>query len=427
MNVLIVGSGGREHALAWKMAQSPQVSKVYVAPGNGGTAKEKKVENILIKATEISRLIQFAKENQIALTLVGPEDPLVLGIVDAFTEEGLACFGPTKAGAQLEGSKQFAKDFMSRHTISTAEYRVFTDAKQAKTYLSECDYPVVIKADGLAAGKGVVVAENELHAHNVIDHFMTNHLLGHAGDRVIIERYLKGQEVSFIVMVDGEHVVAFPTSQDHKARDDGDLGPNTGGMGAYSPAPLVTPEMHEHIMQTIINPTIKGLAAEGIPYRGFLYAGLMLVEDEGAYLLEYNCRLGDPEAQVLLFRLKSDFYTLCQAAIQGQLGNTSVEWISQPTLGVVLASSGYPEKYPTGEVISGIPEEELIDGKVFHAGTVVDENQQVITSGGRVLCAVAMGENLAEAQTLAYTLADKIEWPSRYCRRDIGYKALKGI
>lgn len=427
MNVLIVGSGGREHALAWKMAQSPQVTKVYVAPGNGGTATEKKVENIPIKATEIEQLLLFAKENQIALTVVGPEDPLVLGIVDRFQDAGLACFGPPKAGAQLEGSKQFAKDFMSRHNIPTAEYRVFTDPKQAKAYLKECDYPIVIKADGLAAGKGVVIAENESHAVNVIDHFMTNHLLGHAGDRVVIERFLKGQEVSFIVMVDGNHTIAFPTSQDHKARDDGDLGPNTGGMGAYSPAPLVTPQMHEHIMQTIIKPTIQGLAEEGVTYRGFLYAGLMLVEDEGAYLLEYNCRLGDPEAQVLLFRLKSDFYSLCQAAVQGKLDSATVEWLSHPTLGVVLASQGYPEKYPTGEKIVGIPQEELSDGKVFHAGTVIDENKQIITSGGRVLCAVAMGENLAEAQTLAYILADKIEWPSRYCRRDIGYKALKEI
>jgi phosphoribosylamine--glycine ligase len=424
MKILIIGNGGREHALAWKMAQSPQVTKVFVAPGNGGTALEEKVENIDIAATEIQKLLEFAQAQEITFTVVGPEVPLVLGIVDLFSKAGLRCFGPTKNAAQLEGSKRFAKEFMSRHHIPTADYHVFNDPAKAAAYLEKCQFPIVIKADGLAAGKGVVIVENQSHAHCVINHFMSEKTLGDAGSQIVIEQFLTGEEASFIVMVDGENYVEFATSQDHKTRDDGDQGPNTGGMGAYSPAPVITPELRAKVLREVIEPTIKGFKKDGITYRGFLYAGLMISDENELNVLEYNCRLGDPEAQVLLFRLESDLYALCEAAFAGKLNEFDIQFKSQPALGVVLASQGYPDKYPTGEVIEGIPEEELIDGKVFHAGTKLQDDT-ILTNGGRVLCAVAQGDTLAQAQTLAYELADRISWDSKFCRRDIGDKGLR--
>lgn len=422
-NVFIIGSGGREHAMAWKMAQSPHVAKVYVAPGNAGTALENKVENVDIAATDINGLLAFAKEKSIAFTLVGPEAPLVAGIVDTFENAGLRCLGPNQMAAQLEGSKQFAKDFMIRHNIPTADYRVFTDSIKAKKHLEQCAYPVVIKADGLAGGKGVVIAENQVHAHCVLEKFMEEKTLGDAGVRVVIEEFLVGDELSFIVMVDGEHIVEFASSQDHKARDDNDQGPNTGGMGAYSPSVIITPALHQEIMETIIKPTITGLREEGILYRGFLYAGLMISEQEKPYVLEYNCRLGDPEAQVLLYRLESDFYELCIEALNGRLDEYQMEFTSKPAVGVVLAAKGYPDQYPCGEKIIFHTEAES-EGKIFHAGTKM-ENNEVLSAGGRVLCAVASGQSIAQAQTQAYVLADSVEWSSKYYRRDIANKALR--
>ncbi len=422
MNILIIGSGGREHALAWKMAQSPEVTRVFVAPGNAGTAQEPKVENIDIGVTDTNRLVSFATRNDIALTIVGPEAPLVIGVVDAFTEAGLRCFGPVQAAAQLEGSKRFTKEFLARHKIPTAEYASFTDLEQARAYIRNKGAPIVVKADGLAAGKGVIVAQTEQEAIAATEDMLAGNAFGDAGHCVVIEEFLTGEEASFIVMVDGEHVLPLATSQDHKPRDNGDKGPNTGGMGAYSPAPVITPELHERIMEQVIYPTVRGLAAEGTPYTGFLYAGLMIAADGVPRVLEYNCRFGDPETQPIMMRLKSDLVELCDKALDGQLQHTTAEWDSRPALGVVMAAGGYPDSYNTGDTITGLPAE-LPDLKVFHAGTK-ERNGKIVTNGGRVLCVTALGNTIAEAQQHAYEAVAKIHWNNVYYRTDIGYRAI---
>ncbi|NVJ68029.1 MAG: phosphoribosylamine--glycine ligase [Gammaproteobacteria bacterium] len=421
MNVLIIGSGGREHALAWKTAQSEKVSKVFVAPGNAGTALENKVENVAIGSENIDGLIAFAKDNNVELTIVGPEAPLVIGVVDAFAEAGLKCFGPTQGAAQLEGSKAFTKDFLARHKIPTAAYQNFTEIEPAKAFVREMGTPIVIKADGLAAGKGVIIAENFEQADAAIDDMLAGNKFGDAGHRVVVEEFLQGEEASFIVMVDGKNILPLATSQDHKARDNGDKGPNTGGMGAYSPAPVVTPEMHDRIMQQVIIPTVEGMESEGHPYTGFLYAGVMIDKDGVPKVLEFNCRFGDPETQPIMSRLQSDLSELCLAAIDGKLDTVEANWDPRAALGVVLAAGGYPESYPKGDVISGI--ENVVDGKVFHAGTA-EKDGQVVTNGGRVLCVVALGENVTEAQKKAYQAVDKISWDKVYFRTDIGHRAI---
>ncbi|QGN93669.1 Phosphoribosylamine--glycine ligase [Piscirickettsia salmonis] len=424
MKVLVVGQGGREHAMAWKIAQSDQVTAVFVAPGNAGTSLEEKVSNIAIDALDINGLIHFARNNAIDLTVIGPEAPLVAGIVDQFNEAGLRCFGPSQAAAQLEGSKAFSKDFLARFSIPTAEYQVFNEIEPAKQYLQAKGVPIVIKADGLAAGKGVVVAWSTEEATTAIDDMLGVNRFGDAGHRIVIEEFLQGEEASFMVMCDGKSIVPFATSQDHKARDDGDQGPNTGGMGAYSPAPVIDEEMHEKIMRTVIEPTIEGLAQEGITYTGFLYAGIMITAT-GPKVLEFNCRLGDPETQPLLFRLKSDFAKACLAATEQQLTEDALVWDERVALGVVLAAQGYPEQYPTGEVISGL-DHTLIqtEAKVFHAGTRLNTEGQVVTAGGRVLCATALGINVKEAQEKAYAASENVTWPNKYQRSDIGYRAI---
>ncbi|NVJ49231.1 MAG: phosphoribosylamine--glycine ligase [Gammaproteobacteria bacterium] len=422
MNILIIGSGGREHALAWKAAQNPSVKTVYVAPGNAGTAHEEKVENIAIDGTDIDGLIQFAEEHQIALTIVGPEAPLVIGVVDAFNQKGLKIFGPTKGAAQLEGSKAFTKDFLARHKIPTAAYGNFTDIDEAKEYVKQQGTPIVIKADGLAAGKGVIIAQTEAEAFAAIDDMLADNKFGDAGSRVVVEEFLVGEEASFIVMVDGENVLPLATSQDHKARDDGDKGPNTGGMGAYSPAPVVTQAIHDRAMEEVIWPTVKGMAAEGHPYTGFLYAGLMIDADGTPKVLEYNCRFGDPETQPIMFRMQSDLVQLCFDALDKKLDQVSCEWDERAALGVVLAAGGYPESYKKGDVISGL-DQDIQDTKVFHAGTSLD-GDQVVTSGGRVLCVVGLGETVTQAQQLAYQRAEAISWNNLYKRNDIGHKAI---
>ncbi|KAA6181876.1 phosphoribosylamine--glycine ligase [Thiohalocapsa marina] len=423
MKILIVGNGGREHALAWKIAQSPQAERVYVAPGNGGTATEPGVENLDIAATDIPRLVEFARTQGVDLCIVGPEAPLVAGIADAFAAAGLSCFGPTRAAAQLEGSKAFAKDFMARHGIPTAGYRAFTDQAAALAYLQQIGAPVVIKADGLAAGKGVILAEDLATAEAAVRDMLGAGRFGSAGSRVVIESFLRGEEVSFIAMVDGEHILPLASSQDHKARDDGDRGPNTGGMGAYSPAPVVTPELHQRIMAEVMQPTVAGLAADGIPYVGFLYAGLMIDADGTPQVLEYNCRLGDPETQPILMRLQSDLLELCLSAIHRGLGDADVRWSPQAALGVVLAAGGYPGDYATGDVISGLDSIQDPQAKVFHAGTRLSEGQ-ILTSGGRVLCATALGNDVAEAQRRAYDTVARIGFDRAYWRKDIGHKAV---
>ncbi|AOE50852.1 phosphoribosylamine--glycine ligase [Kangiella sediminilitoris] len=425
MNVLIIGSGGREHALAWKAAQSDNVSKVFVAPGNAGTALEDKVENIAIGVEAIDELVAFAKDNNVELTIVGPEAPLVIGVVDSFKNAGLKCFGPTKGAAQLEGSKAFTKDFLARHKIPTAAYQNFTEIEPAKAYVREMGTPIVIKADGLAAGKGVIIAQNEAEADAAIDDMLAGNKFGDAGHRVVIEEFLQGEEASFIVMVDGKNILPLASSQDHKARDNGDKGPNTGGMGAYSPAPVVTAEMHDRIMEQVIVPTVEGMAAEGHPYTGFLYAGVMIDSDGVPKVLEYNCRFGDPETQPIMSRLKSDLVELCLTAIDGKLDTATADWDPRAAIGVVMAAGGYPESYPKGDVISGLDSVNDINtiGKVFHAGTAEKEGN-IVTSGGRVLCVVALGNNVTEAQKKAYQAVEKINWDKVYYRTDIGHRAI---
>ncbi len=425
MQVLIIGGGGREHALAWKVAQSPRVDKVYVAPGNAGTATEPKMENVAIGAEDVAGLLKFAKDKAIELTIVGPEAPLVLGVVDQFQADGLRCFGPSQAAAQLEGSKSFTKDFLARHKIPTAAYGVFTEIDPAIAYVKQQGAPIVVKADGLAAGKGVILAETEDEAIAAIKDMLAGNAFGEAGHRVVVEEFLTGEEASFIVMADGEHILPMASSQDHKAAHDGDTGPNTGGMGAYSPAPVVTPEIHDRIMKEAIEPTVRGMAAEGYPYTGFLYAGVMVASDGTPKVLEYNCRFGDPETQPIMIRLMSDLTVLCEAALDKTLDKVKAEWDQRASLGVVLAAKGYPGDYPKGDVIRGLDTAaELADTKVFHAGTA-EKDGQIITSGGRVLCATALGKTVSEAQQRAYQVVDKISWPGMYYRHDIGHRAIK--
>lgn len=421
MNVLIIGSGGREHALAWKAAQSSQVDTVFVAPGNAGIALENKIKTVAIGAEDIDALIDFAKGNQVALTIVGPEAPLVIGVVDAFTEAGLKCFGPTKGAAQLEGSKAFTKDFLARHNIPTAAYQNFTEIEPAKAYVREMGTPIVIKADGLAAGKGVIIAQTIEEADEAIDDMLAGNKFGDAGHRVVIEEFLQGEEASFIVMVDGKNILPLATSQDHKARDNGDTGPNTGGMGAYSPAPVVTPEMHDRIMQQVIIPTVEGMASEGHPYTGFLYAGVMIDANGVPKVLEYNCRFGDPETQPIMSRLQSDLVELCLTALDGKLDTATAEWDSRAAVGVVMAAGGYPDSYPKGDVIHGL--DSVSGAKVFHAGTA-EIDGQIVTNGGRVLCVVALGDTVTEAQAKAYEGVKQISWDKVYYRTDIGHRAI---
>ncbi len=424
MKVLIIGGGGREHALAWKAIQSPAADLVYVAPGNGGTATEPAIVNLDIGSDEIDALVAFARENAVGLTIVGPEAPLVAGVVDAFQEAGLLCFGPSSGAAQLEGSKAFTKDFLARHGIPTAAHRTFTEPRPALAYLREIGAPIVVKADGLAAGKGVILAEDLTTAEQAVDDMLSGGRFGAAGNRVVIEEYLTGEEASFIAMVGGGHILPMATSQDHKARDDGDRGPNTGGMGAYSPAPVVTAEIHERIMAEVIRPTVEGLAAEGLPYAGFLYAGLMIGPDGTPKVLEYNCRFGDPETQPILMRLRSDLVRMCLAALDGRLDHIDADWDPRAALGVVMAAGGYPDAYEKGKPISGLEAAALLpDGKVFHAGTSLADGE-IVTSGGRVLCATALGNGVGEAQSKAYALVEQISWKNAYYRHDIGHRAI---
>ncbi|MFS1701596.1 phosphoribosylamine--glycine ligase [Aestuariibacter sp. GS-14] len=423
MKVLVIGGGGREHALAWKASQSAGVTDVYVAPGNAGTAIEDNLTNVDISATDVSALVAFAKENQIDLTIVGPEAPLVIGVVDAFQAEGLTIFGPSKGAAQLEGSKAFTKDFLARHNIPTAEYQNFTEIEPALAYVREKGAPIVVKADGLAAGKGVIVAMTLQEAEDAIRDMLAGNAFGEAGSRVVIEEFLDGEEASFIVMVDGKDVAAFATSQDHKRAGDGDSGPNTGGMGAYSPAPVVTPEIHQRVMDEVINPTVAGMAAEGYPYVGFLYAGLMIMEDGTPKVIEYNCRFGDPETQPIMLRLQSDLVALCLKACKGELAGTHIDFDPRASVGVVLAAGGYPGDYAKGKVIRGLEDAAKLDGKVFHAGTALN-GDDVVTSGGRVLCATALGNTVTEAQQQAYVLTKAIDWEDVYYRNDIAYRAI---
>jgi len=423
MKVLVIGGGGREHALAWKVAQSSRVEKVFVAPGNAGTALEAKTENVAIGPGDIDNLIAFATREEIGLTIVGPEAPLVEGITDAFSKTGLRCFGPSRGAAQLEGSKVFAKDFLARNNIPTALYRTFTEIEPAKAYIREQTMPIVIKADGLAAGKGVIIAQSAGEAIDAVEGMLSGENFGEAGRRVVVEECLQGEEASFIVMVDGRNILTLATSQDHKAAHDGDTGPNTGGMGAYSPAPVVTPENHNRIMKEVIMPTVEGIAAEGYPYTGFLYAGLMIAADGTPKVLEYNCRFGDPETQPILLRLKSDLTEICLAALDRRLDQVEAEWDERASLGVVMAAGGYPAAYRKGDVISGLPDHEQEGAKVFHAGTKLQDGRAV-TNGGRVLCATALGATVSEAQAKAYELVRQISWDGVAYRTDIGYRAV---
>ncbi|WP_313008441.1 phosphoribosylamine--glycine ligase [Stutzerimonas nitrititolerans] len=423
MNVLIIGSGGREHALAWKVAQDPRVAKVFVAPGNAGTAREAKCENVAIDVLAIEQLADFAEQN-VQLTIVGPEAPLVKGVVDLFRSRKLDIFGPTAAAAQLEGSKAFTKDFLARHAIPTADYQNFTEVEPALAYLREKGAPIVIKADGLAAGKGVIVAMTLAEAEDAVRDMLSGNAFGDAGARVVIEEFLDGEEASFIVMVDGENVLPMATSQDHKRVGDGDSGPNTGGMGAYSPAPVVTAEVHQRVMDEVIYPTVRGMAAEGNVYTGFLYAGLMIDKSGTPKVIEFNCRFGDPETQPIMMRLESSLVLLVEAALAKALGKVEATWDPRPTVGVVLAAGGYPGDYTKGDVIDGLDEAAQLDGKVFHAGTALNPAGQVVTAGGRVLCATAIGASVSEAQQAAYRLAEKIRWSGSFYRKDIGYRAI---
>jgi phosphoribosylamine---glycine ligase len=423
MNILIIGNGGREHALAWKASQSPLADKVFVAPGNAGTALEPLLENVDIAATDIAGLVAFAKSNDIGLTIVGPEAPLVIGVVDAFRAAGLKIFGPTQEAAQLEGSKAFTKDFLARPNIPSADYQNFTEIEPALAYLRSKGAPIVIKADGLAAGKGVIVAMTLKEAEDAVHDMLAGNAFGDAGHRIVIEEFLDGEEASFIVMVDGSNVLPMATSQDHKRVGDGDSGPNTGGMGAYSPAPVVTDEIHQRVMDQVIWPTVRGMAAENNTYTGFLYAGLMISADGQPKVIEFNCRFGDPETQPIMLRLRSDLVDLCLAGAEGRLGDKTSEWDPRPSLGVVLAAGGYPADYKTGDVIHGLPLEEVPDGKVFHAGTRL-QDERVVTNGGRVLCVTALGKTVEAAQARAYDLAKDIHWEGSFCRKDIGYRAI---
>lgn len=423
MQILIIGSGGREHALAWKAAQGAGVSKVFVAPGNAGTATEAKLENVAIAADDIQGLLAFAQQNDIALTIVGPEAPLVKGVVDEFNKHGLLIFGPTAGAAQLEGSKSFTKHFLARHAIPTAAYQVFTEVAPALAYLQQQGAPIVIKADGLAAGKGVIVAMTLAEAEAAVRDMLAGNAFGDAGSRVVIEEFLDGEEASFIVMVDGEHVVPMATSQDHKRVGDADTGPNTGGMGAYSPAPVVTDEIHQRIMQEVIYPTVRGMAAEGLPYTGFLYAGLMIDQSGAPKVIEFNCRFGDPETQPIMMRLQSDLVELCKLGAQGKLAGVSAQFATQAAVGVVMAAAGYPNDYPKGDAISGLAQAQAEFGKVFHAGTK-QQGEQIVTNGGRVLCVTALGDSVGEAQQRAYQLASHINWAGAFMRSDIGYRAI---
>lgn len=422
MKILVVGSGGREHALAWKLKQSPKADIVYVAPGNAGTAMESSVENVDISATDIEGLLDFAKTEGIDLTVVGPEAPLVLGITDLFEREGLRCFGPSKDAAQLEGSKAFTKDFLARHEIPTAAYESFTDMDAALKYLDKVGAPIVIKADGLAAGKGVVVAMTEAEAQEAVHDMLGNNAFGDASSKIVIEEFLAGEELSFIVMGDGNTILPMATSQDHKARDNGDKGPNTGGMGAISPASNINTVLHNRIMDEVIKPTLKGLEKDGITYVGFLYAGLMIDKDGNPKVLEFNCRFGDPETQPIMYRLNTDLVDLCNAALDEKLHLTSADWNPQTAVGVVMASGGYPLEYKKGYTIDGLLKHKR-DTKVFHSGTKRDGND-IQTNGGRVLCVVATGDSAREAQTKAYERVKTIEWQDVYYRDDIAYRAV---
>ncbi|WP_023604478.1 phosphoribosylamine--glycine ligase [Aliivibrio logei] len=423
MNVLIIGAGGREHALGWKAAQNPNVETVFIAPGNAGTALEPKLENVAIDVEDIASLVAFAKEKAIELTIVGPEGPLVIGVVDAFREAGLPIFGPTKAAAQLEGSKAFTKDFLARHDIPTGYYSNFTEIEPALAYVREQGAPIVVKADGLAAGKGVIVAMTLKEAEDAIKDMLSGNVFGEAGSRVVIEEFLEGEEASFIVMVDGASVLPMATSQDHKRVGDKDTGPNTGGMGAYSPAPVVTPEIHNRILEEVIYPTVRGMDAEGAPYTGFLYAGLMIDADGTPKVIEYNCRFGDPETQPIMMRMESDLVELCLMAIDEKLDEAESKWDTRAAIGVVLAAGGYPADYAKGDVIS-LPATELEGQKIFHAGTTNNAAGDVTTNGGRVLCATALGNTVSEAQERAYELTKQVSWNGMFHRNDIGYRAI---
>jgi phosphoribosylamine--glycine ligase len=423
MNVLVIGGGGREHALAWKAAQSPEVNTVYVAPGNAGTGREQGIENVALDVMNFQGLADFAAANEVGLTIVGPEAPLVDGIVDYFGERGLRCFGPSKGAAQLEGSKAFTKDFLARHRIPTASYANFTELEPALAYLRERGAPIVVKADGLAAGKGVIVAQTLEEAEDAVTDMLSGNAFGEAGCRVVVEDFLEGEEASYIVMVDGINVLPMATSQDHKRIGEGDTGPNTGGMGAYSPAPVVTPDVEQRIMEQVILPTVRGMAEEGNDYTGFLYAGLMIDSDGQPRVIEYNCRFGDPETQPIMVRLQSDLVALCNSALDGTLDSTSVAWDSRCAIGVVLAAGGYPGSYDKGLPISGLDLAQSEDIKVFHAGTRQEEGQ-VVTNGGRVLCVTALGRNIADAQKTCYAAANTISWDGVTLRRDIGWRAI---
>ncbi|MGV3001922.1 phosphoribosylamine--glycine ligase [Vibrio sp. E150_018] len=424
MKILIIGAGGREHALGWKAAQNPNVETVFVAPGNAGTALEPKLKNVNIGVEDIEGLVEFAQNNSIELTIVGPEAPLVIGVVDAFRAAKLPIFGPTKDAAQLEGSKAFTKDFLARHKIPTADYANFTEIEPALAYVREKGAPIVIKADGLAAGKGVIVAMTLEEAEDAIQDMLAGNAFGDAGSRVVIEEFLDGEEASFIVMVDGSSVLPMATSQDHKRVGDKDTGPNTGGMGAYSPAPVVTPEIHQRVLEEVIYPTVRGMDAEGYPYTGFLYAGLMIMADGTPKVIEYNCRFGDPETQPIMIRMQSDLVELCLMAIDEKLDEAESHWDPRASIGIVLAAGGYPGDYAKGDVIS-LPATNDVEGeKIFHAGTANNANGEVVTAGGRVLCATALGNTVSEAQQHAYELAKQVSWNGMFHRNDIGYRAI---
>ena len=423
MKVLVIGSGGREHALAWKLKQSEGVTEVIAAPGNAGTAAEEGIRNVAIDVLDFDGLINLAKEEDVGFTMVGPEVPLVAGVVDRFQADGLACFGPSQGAAQLEGSKAFTKEFLARYDIPTGAYEAFTNPDQAVTYIKRQGAPIVVKADGLAAGKGVVVAQSEEEAIAAVQDMLSGNAFGDAGARVVIEEFLVGEEASFICLCDGETALPFASSQDHKARDDGDRGPNTGGMGAYSPAPVVDEAMHAKIMEQVIYPTLEGMAKDGVPYTGFLYAGLMITPEGVPKVIEFNCRFGDPECEPIMMRLESDLLAVCQSALATDLANTQLQFDARVALGVVMAAGGYPLDYDKGDAISGL-EKELLGTKVFHAGTT-DQGGEVVTNGGRVLCVVGMGSSVTTAQARAYERVDLIGWRNRYFRKDIGYRAIE--
>ena len=423
MKVLVIGSGGREHALGWKAVQAANVEKVFIAPGNAGSAAEAGLENVAIDVLDFESLAKFVEDNGIELTIVGPEAPLVEGVVDFFAARGLKAFGPSKGAAQLEGSKAFTKDFLARHQIPTGFYENFTEVEPALAYINKIGAPIVVKADGLAAGKGVIVAETIAQAEEAVTDMLSGNAFGEAGCRVVIEEFLAGEEASFIVMVDGKNVLPMATSQDHKRVGDGDTGPNTGGMGAYSPAPVVTPEIHDRIMKEVIMPTVEGMAKEGNDYTGFLYAGLMIDADGTPKVIEYNCRFGDPETQPIMMRMQSDLVDLCLAAMDGKLDQKETQWDPRPAVGIVLAAGGYPASYGKGDVIS-LPSNEGMDSKIFHAGTANNAEGDIVTAGGRVLCATALGNSVTEAQKNAYTLANKVSWNGMFMRSDIAYRAI---